>query len=189
MDSLISEFDGVVKEHKLNTKQGDDLIDDVLSYALFAQVALNFIQNRNNPSAFEPAPDGRVTSPTSVPTNENGEEIYTVDVEGQQYTVTVTEGGDVSGIVMLGQDNEIAPQNAQTSAPRVGESVAAPLAGNVINIPVSVGQQVAAGDTVLILEAMKMETNVSAPNSGQIISINVREGDSITVGEVLLSIG
>jgi len=53
---------------------------------------------------------------------------------------------------------------------------------------VSVGQQVSAGDTVLILEAMKMETNVSAPNDGQITDIKVREGDSITVGDVLLTI-
>ena len=69
-----------------------------------------------------------------------------------------------------------------------GESISAPLAGNVINVPVSIGQQVKAGDTVLILEAMKMETNVTAHIDGQITNINVREGDSISVGDALLSI-
>ena len=69
-----------------------------------------------------------------------------------------------------------------------GEPINAPLAGNVINVPVTAGQQVSAGDTILILEDMKMETNISAPNDGQIVEVKVREGDSVTVGDVLLTI-
>ena len=184
MDALAAEFQGLVDEHKLDAKQGDDFIDDVLSYALFPQVGLNFIKNRNNPSAFEPAPTGKAAS--SAPTNDAGEEIYTVDVDGHSYTVTVTEGGDISGIAPLGGNSDKAES---TAAPLSGgEPITAPLAGNVINIPVTVGQQVAAGDTVLILEAMKMETNITASKDGQITTINAREGDSITVGDVLLSI-
>ena len=189
MDELTTEFQGLVDEHKLDVKEGEDFIDDVLSYALFQQVGLNFIQNRNNPSAFEPAPTGEKPS-SSAPKTDAGDEIYTVDVDGQSYTVTVTEGGDVSGIAAIGGAPETAQTNAAASAPTKsgGEVVKAPLAGNVINIPVSAGQQVKAGDTVLILEAMKMETNIAAPKDGQITSIDVREGDSITVGDALLSI-
>jgi len=187
MDALTEEFKGLVKEHSLTTKEGEDFIDDVLSYALFPQVGLNFIQNRNNPSAFEPVPTGKPIS--SVPITDSGDEIYTVEVEGQSYTVTVTEGGDVSAIMPVGDATANAKSNAvPTTAPTGGEPVAAPLAGNVINIPVTPGQQVNAGDTVLVLEAMKMETNVSAPKSGQIAEIKVREGDSVTVGDVLLTI-
>jgi len=187
MDALTEEFKGLVKEHSLTTKEGEDFIDDVLSYALFPQVGLNFIQNRNNPSAFEPVPTGKPIS--SVPITDSGDEIYTVEVEGQSYTVTVTEGGDVSAIMPVGDATASAKSNAvPATTPTGGEPVAAPLAGNVINIPVTPGQQVNAGDTVLVLEAMKMETNVSAPKSGQIAEIKVREGDSITVGDVLLTI-
>jgi len=184
MDALTAEFQGLVDEHKLETKSGEDFIDDVLSYALFPQVGLNFIQNRNNPSSFEPVPKGKAAS--SAPTTDAGDEIYTVEVEGQSYTVTVTEGGDVSGIASIGGEATPTVQNAAPVSG--GEAIKAPLAGNVINIPISVGQHVKAGDTVLILEAMKMETSIAAPSDGQIASINVREGDSIAVGDALVSI-
>ncbi len=187
MDALTEEFKGLADEHSLDVKQGEDFIDDVLSYALFPQVGLNFIKNRNNPSAFEPVPNG-AKARSSAPITDAGDEIYTVDVDGQSYTVTVTEGGDVSGIAPIGGQTTAASA-ASTPAPATGgEAIKAPLAGNVISIPVTPGQQVSAGDTVLILEAMKMETNIAAPKDGQITSINVREGDSITVGDVLLSI-
>jgi len=188
MDALTQEFEGLVTEHKLETKAGEAFIDDVLTYALFPQVGLNFIQNRNNPDAFEPIPTGKAAS--TAPTTDAGDEIYTVEVEGQSYTVTVTEGGDISGIAANGGALVAASSSASsnTTVASGGDPVAAPLAGNVINIPVSVGQQVSAGDTVLILEAMKMETNVSAPRDGQITEIKVREGDSVTVGDILLTI-
>ncbi len=186
MDSLTAEFQGLVDEHSLDAKKGDDFIDDVLSYALFPQVGLNFVKNRNNPSAFEPVPTGKPTS--AVPTTDSGDEIYTVEVAGQSYTVTVTDGGDISGIGPIGGVISSTETSAAANPVSGGEPVNAPLAGNVINVPVSVGQQVNAGDTVLILEAMKMETNITAPNDGQVTSINVREGDSISVGDALLSI-
>jgi len=187
MDALTQEFQGLVDEHSLNTKTGTDFIDDVLSYALFPQVGLNFIQNRDNPSAFEPAPTGK--SKSSAPTNDAGDEIYTVEVEGQSYTVTVTEGGDISGIAPIGGTAIVdSSAAAPASVMPTGEPINAPLAGNVIKLSVSVGQQVKAGDTVLVLEAMKMETNIAAPSDGQVTSINIREGDSIAVGDALLSI-
>jgi len=69
-----------------------------------------------------------------------------------------------------------------------GNPINAPLSGNILSIPISVGQQVKEGDTVMMLEAMKMETNISAPQNGQIVDIKVREGDSVTVGDVLITI-
>ncbi len=185
MDTLTAEFQCVVDEHSLETKESENFIDDVLSYALFPQVGLNFIQNRRNPSAFEPKPTG--TAKSAAPTTDAGDEIYTVEVEGQRYTVTVTEGGELSGITAIGEGTS---QVNASSQPPVsgGEPVNAPLAGNVISIPVSVGDQVSAGDNIMVLEAMKMETNIAAPSDGQVTAINVREGDSITVGDVLLSI-
>ena len=186
MDFLIKEFSGIAKEENLDTQSGDNFIDDVLTYALFTQVGLNFIKNRNNPSAFEPAPTGKATS--SAPTTDAGDEIYTVEVEGQSYTVTVSDGGDITGLAPIGGSNATNTANTSAVPATGGEPITAPLSGNVINVPVSAGQQVSAGDTVLILEAMKMETNISAHKDGQIVEIKAREGDSVAVGDVLLTI-
>ncbi|RBP49706.1 sodium-extruding oxaloacetate decarboxylase subunit alpha [Arenicella xantha] len=185
MDSLTQEFTDLAKQHALKTKQGEQLVDDVLTYALFPQVGLKFLQNRDNPSAFEPVPTGKISA--AAPTTDGGEGVYTVEVDGQQFTVTVTDGGDITGLVEIGAQ----PQTStSTPAPVAtgGTPVNAPLAGNVINIPVKVGQQVTSGDTVLILEAMKMETNISAPQDGQITEISVKQGDTVNVGDPLVTI-
>ena len=185
MDSLTKEFKDLADKENLNVQSGDDFIDDVLTYALFTQVGLNFIKNRNNPSAFEPVPTGKAAS--AAPTTEAGDEIYTVEVEGQSYTVTVNDGGDITGLAPVGGNT-----SSPTSTPNVplsgGNPINAPLSGNILSIPISVGQQVKEGDTVMMLEAMKMETNISAPQNGQIVDIKVREGDSVTVGDVLITI-
>ena len=64
----------------------------------------------------------------------------------------------------------------------------APLAGNIVKVMVTSGQQVQEGDVVLVLEAMKMETNVVAPKSGVVGTINVKEGDAVAVGDALLNL-
>ncbi len=72
--------------------------------------------------------------------------------------------------------------------PRVAEVLPAPLAGNIWKILVKAGDTVSEGDVLLILEAMKMETEVKAPRAGQITSVNVKEGASVAVGDSLLSL-
>ena len=186
MDSLEQEFKALVSEQKLATKPGDAFIDDVLTYALFQQVGLNFIQNRDNPESFEPLPTAQ-PAVAAAPTNEAGEAIYTVEVEGHSYSVTVTEGGELSSVTTNGPATT---PNSTGVVTRVsgGEQIIAPLAGNVIEIPVVLGQKVSAGETILILEAMKMETNVSAPRNGHIADIKTRQGEAIAVGDVLMTI-
>jgi oxaloacetate decarboxylase alpha subunit len=156
-------------------------IDDVLTYALFPQVGLKFLQNRNNPDAFEPVPTGK----TAVPTNDAGEEIYTVEVEGKSYTVSVSAGGDVSGIGSVGVQTESISDAVPMSG---GEPVAAPLAGNVVKVLVKSGQRVSEGESIIVLEAMKMETSVSAPSDGTIVDVKVQAGDSCSVGDVLVTL-
>ncbi|MBT8114602.1 MAG: sodium-extruding oxaloacetate decarboxylase subunit alpha, partial [Arenicella sp.] len=184
MTALTEEFEALVTEHSLTVKPADDFIDDVLTYALFPQVGLHYIQNRNNPGEFEAVPTGAADS---APTTDSGEYIYTVEVDGQSYTVTVSEGGDITALapVATGGSGDVA---ATPVAANSGEPVLAPLAGNVINVPVSNGQSVAAGNTILVLEAMKMETNVSAPRDCVISGINVQQGDTVAVGDTLLTI-
>ena len=181
LEALTLELEGLSAEHGFALSAGEGQIDDVLTYSLFPQVGLKFLQNKNNPDAFEPAPTGK----SKVQTNDAGEEIYTVEVEGRSYTVAVTDGGDVSAIAAAGGSAA-----AQSAAPVAsgGEPIAAPLAGTVVKVLVQPGQQVAEGQSIAILEAMKMETSVSAPAAGQIVEVRAKSGDSVSVGDVLVTL-
>ena len=181
LEALTLELEGLSAEHGFALSAGEGQIDDVLTYSLFPQVGLKFLQNKNNPDAFEPVPTGK----SKVQTNDAGEEIYTVEVEGRSYTVAVTDGGDVSAIAAAGGSAA-----AQSAAPVAsgGEPIAAPLAGTVVKLLVQAGQQVAEGESIAILEAMKMETSVSAPAAGQIVEVRAKSGDSVSVGDVLVTL-
>ena len=69
------------------------------------------------------------------------------------------------------------------------EDVSAPLSGTIWKILVSPNQAVKKGDTLVILEAMKMETEIKATRSGVVLNVSVKESDSVTVGQLLLSLG
>jgi len=180
MDALEAEFDAIVAEKGI--KLENEKIDDLLTYILFPQVGIQFLENRNNPDFFEPVPQ----APSEGP-KEDG--VYTVTHNGQDYVVEVKAGGDISSIQVAGQ-TVTAPQAAAPQSAPVGdaEDVSAPLAGNIWKVLVSPNQQVNEGDTLVILEAMKMETEIKAGHSGVVANINVKEGDSVTVGQVLLSL-
>ena len=181
LESLTLELEGLSSEHGFSLTSDEGQIDDVLTYALFPQVGLKFLQNRNNPDAFEPVPTGKA----SVPKTDAGEEIYTVEVEGKSYTVTVNEGGDVNGIAAVGGSDT----DASSPVPATGgEPVSAPLAGNVVKLLVKPGQKVSEGESIVVLEAMKMETSVSAPSDGTIVEVRVQAGDSCAVGDVLVTL-
>lgn len=85
-----------------------------------------------------------------------------------------------------------APAPAPAAAPAAagsGNPVKAPLPGTISSINVKVGDQVNVGDTVLVLEAMKMQNNIEAEYAGSVTSIVVNPGDSVMEGAVLLTIG
>jgi oxaloacetate decarboxylase alpha subunit len=183
LEALTAELEGLSAEHGFQLCAGEGQIDDVLTYALFPQVGLKFLQNKGNPAAFEPVP----TAGAPVQTNDAGEEIYTVEVEGKSYTVTVANGGDVSAIAGAGSAAPAAGSAAPVAATG-GSPVNAPLAGTVVKVLVKPGQAVAEGETIIILEAMKMETSVSAPAAGSIVEVRVQGGDSCAVGDVLVTL-
>lgn len=185
VEKLTTELKQLATEKGISLAAGDNEIDDVLTYALFPQIGLKFLENRGNPDAFEPAPTGKEGH--GGVTSDAGEEVYTVTVEGASYTVTVSNGGDLTGIAPIGGAAAAAPA-AAGAAPTGGDPLPAPLAGNIFKVLVAPGQQVAEGETILVLEAMKMETEVSAPKGGTVGSVNVKEGDSVAVGDVLLTI-
>ncbi|ERI51376.1 oxaloacetate decarboxylase [Pseudomonas sp. EGD-AK9] len=181
MDKLTAELKGIAQEKGI--KLVADEIDDVLTYALFPQIGLKFLENRGNPAAFEPAPTGKET-----PAREAGKpEVYTVEVNGKSFVVQVGEGGDIEGIKPLAGSAAAAP--AAPVAVGGGEPQAAPLAGNIFKVLVQPGQTVEEGQLVIILEAMKMETEIRAFKAGSIGAVNVKVGDAVAVGDSLLTIG
>ena len=181
MDALEAEFDSIIAEKGI--KLENEKIDDLLIYILFPQVGMQFLENRNNPDFFEPVPQ----APSDAP-KEDG--VYTVNHKGQDYIVEVKSGGDISSIQVAGQA-PAAPQvaSAQAASPAVNaEDIPAPLAGNIWKVLVSPNQQINEGDTLVILEAMKMETEVKAARSGTVVSVNVNEGDQVSAGQAIISL-
>ena len=183
MDKLTAELQGLAKEKGI--KLAKDEIDDVLTYALFPQIGLKFLENRGNPAAFEPVPTGNEAS-----ARESGKpEVYTVEVGGKSFVVQVNEGGDIEGIKPVGGSVGSAVASVPAAPIGAGEPQAAPLAGNIFKVLVQPGQIVEEGHLLIILEAMKMETEIRAFKAGTIGAVNVKVGDAVAVGDSLLTIG
>ena len=194
MDKLSTELRGIAKEE--NIKLVANEIDDVLIYALFQQVGINFLKNRGNPDAFEPAPGTEPAEAAPAPVaaaapaaSEATVEGYRVSVNGTQYDVVVGPGdADISQITPVAAAPAVAP--TATAPPSTGGTeIRAPLAGSVIDILVAVGDPVSDGDPVMIVEAMKMETEIRANASGKIQSIAINKGDAIQADQSLMTIG
>ncbi|MES9897829.1 MAG: sodium-extruding oxaloacetate decarboxylase subunit alpha [Sedimenticola sp.] len=187
LDKLTAEFDQLATEKGIQVAA--DKVDDVLTYALFPQVGLKFLANRNNPDAFEPVPGSEPEPVAAAPAPPvGGPEAYTVSVNGKAYNVTVSAGGEVQSVaptVAAAPTTAPAPA-AAPAAPSGGEPLPAPLSGTIFKVQVTEGQSVSSGDVVMVMEAMKMETDVRATRDGVVASITVKEGDAVQVGDVLL---
>ncbi|ELI5734726.1 sodium-extruding oxaloacetate decarboxylase subunit alpha [Vibrio fluvialis] len=167
----------------------EDAVDDVLTYALFPQVGLKFLKNRHNPDAFEPAP-GCEPAPAAAPVvsaSAGGVETYSVRVDGQVYNVEVGPQGQLTSVTPTAATQAV-PVVAPAETVSDAEAVPAPLAGNIFKINVQTGSEVAEGDILIVLEAMKMETEIRAARGGVVQDLHVKEGDSVTVGAPLLSL-
>ena len=171
-------------------KLADNAVDDALIVALFPQIAWKFLENRNNPAAFEPAPTDNESAVENKPVSKaapaaSGSAVYTVELEGKAFVVKVSEGGDISHVATT------TPQAAPQAAPAPtsgGTPVTAPMAGNIWKVVATEGQTVAAGDVLFILEAMKMETEVKAAQAGTVRGICVKAGDAVAVGDTVMNL-
>lgn len=184
MDKLTDELKKLSEEKGI--KLADNTVDDVLTYALFPQIGLKFLENRGNPDAFEPVP----TAEDALPAKKaSGPETYTVDVNGKKYVVAVSEGGEISQIQGEGGAAS-APAASSAPAPVAGEGepVIAPLGGNIFKVLVSPGDAVEEGDVLIILEAMKMETEIRAPKAGTVGEVFIKVGDAVSPDDEMLTI-
>jgi len=183
IDSLTAELQDLAKEK--NITLANDVIDDVLTYALFPQIGLKFLENRNNPTAFEPVPTKEDVQVANTPkASSQPTEGYSVSVDGKVYEVVVGPTGSVDSVVPSAADAAI----KQTASVSAEETLNAPLAGNIFKVLVNEGDYVEAGDVVIIMEAMKMETEIRAVTGGEITRLYSKEGDAVAVGDVLLNL-
>ncbi|HEA3273249.1 TPA: sodium-extruding oxaloacetate decarboxylase subunit alpha [Pasteurella multocida] len=191
MEKLATEIKQQAKEKGI--KLAENEIDDVLIVALFPQIGWKFLENRGNPDAFEPAPTLETAKPAEKPaapvakTPVSGPAVYTVELEGKSFVVKVTDGGEVGEIAPAAQPTaQTAPQPVPASTS--GTPVSAPMSGNIWKVVAKEGQKVAEGDVLLILEAMKMETEIRASQAGTVQSIHVKAGDTVAVGDTLMTL-
>ncbi|CAI2389214.1 sodium-extruding oxaloacetate decarboxylase subunit alpha [Alteromonas macleodii] len=199
LDTLSKELDELAEKKQLSLS--DDKINDVLTYALFPQIGLKFIENRGNPDAFEPAPSAQESQSSSAPKpaeaksssqGATASETYDVNVDGRVYRVEVAPSGTLTSVTPAsGSQTQAQPQtnSAAPSDSTASQSIDAPLAGNVFKVLVRNGDSVSEGDVVMILEAMKMETEIRSAYTGTVTDITVSEGDAVTSGQPLILLG
>jgi oxaloacetate decarboxylase alpha subunit len=193
-DNLAPEFEKIKAEllkkaEEQNIELAEAVDDDVLIYALFPQPGLKFLLNRNNPDAFEPVPTGvnaEVANDITAQKADEDNEIYTVDVEGQQFVVRVRSGGDIDALLPIAAASK--PPPLSSSSPAAALGICAPLAGNIFKVNVAVGDRVENGDVVVILEAMKMETEIRSSSAGTVTQVMAREGDNVPTGATLVTL-
>ncbi len=191
MDKLVTEVKR--KAEAEHVKLSAYLEEDALIDGMFAQIGWKFIQNRGNPEAFEPVPNPDSLKPATVATPQNADpagvtEKYTVNVDGRNYNVAVGPAGANFSIQAV-PSTPIGPDLVVTPPIISGHGVVvSPLAGVVLKVNVNIGAHIAEGDVVLVMEAMKMETEIRAKVGGIVSAVNVRQGDSVSVGDVLVTL-
>lgn len=188
LDKLTAELKAAASEHGVILAEAE--VDDVLTYALFPQIGFKFLQHRGNPSAFEPAPQATTNMGGQAETVSASE--YDVTVNGRSYRVKATDDG-VLAVNGRNYKVEVAPANgdtvaAQTTASGGGEVVKAPMAGHILRINVSPGQHVEPNTVVIVMEAMKMETEIRTRTGGLVASIAVKVGDTVASQDDLLTL-
>lgn len=193
-DNIPNEWEKMVEEAKANGGNGSE--EDTLTYAMFPKVAPKFFKERSNgpvsSDSFVVKAAPAAAAPATAPSQGGS---YCVTVNGTAYNVTTGPAGDTMSVNVNGTAYNVsfgAPGTAPVAAPAVtvsgGASVTAPVAGTLLKHVVSSGANVKKGDTVVMIESMKMELEVKATADGP-ITFTVQPGTQIAAGEVIANIG
>ena len=175
LETIKSKLADAIDEHSLDIELNDD---NILIFAMFPEIGLQFLKNINNPEFFEDEP---------LSFKDRGSERYSVNVNGEEYIVSINPLGEIE--FADGVSANTSATMAQPSSTNNAQPVNAQLGGNIFKVLCNVGDVVSVDQTVLILEAMKMETEVKSPFAGTITSIDIKEGDAVTPGQQLLTVG
>ena len=196
-DLLEPEWDKMLEESKKNGGDGSD--EDALTYAMFPNVAPKFFAERSKGPV--DAAKTFAKKPESASPKDNKGGSYTVTVNGSSYDVTTGPAGDSMSVSVNGVSYDVsfgssgakaAPTVQKNAAPAsnvsAGEDVKAPVAGTLLRFEVSNGASVKKGQTVIVLESMKMELEVKSPCDGK-ISFVAQPGVQVANGQKLATIG
>jgi len=190
MDKLIAEVRE--KAQAEGVTLAANVEEDALINGLFAQVGWKFLANRGNPAAFEAAPNAEAFAADNASQAKSAAadnkaqpqtETYTVNVDGRNFSVIVGANNAAMSIQPAAAGATHAALIASS-----GAVVESPMAGNILKILVDVGSIVTEGDIVVIMEAMKMETEVRSKTAGIVSAINIKEGSAVAGGDVLVSL-
>lgn len=111
--------------------------------------------------------------------------IYKVKVNGKTYEVKILSVSETEPLEV----KNVKAEAPKTVAPSEGTPVNAPMQGTILDVKVKVGDTVKSGDTLLILEAMKLENEIKAPKEGKVLAINVAKGDTVNANDALVTLG
>jgi|TARA_B110000967_G_scaffold202594_1_gene241722 oxaloacetate decarboxylase alpha subunit len=173
-NGIVDAFNAALRDKDLQVTASDE---NILTYAMFPEIGLAFFEHQSDSEFFEAEPAGII---------EKSDQSYLVSIDHQEYSVTVKSDHsiDINGSSKKSGNEELSPL-AQVGQ---GLIISAPLGGNIFKVIAQAGQSLEADATVLILEAMKMETEIKSPRVGTVTKIFVQSGDSVKPGDPLFEI-
>ena len=167
-------FNSALTEKDLQVDKSDE---NILTYAMFPEIGLAFLEHQSDPDFFEAEPADII---------EHSDESYSVSIDDKEYSVVVKSNHSVEINGSLVKSANEQPSHAAQAGP--GSIINAPLGGNIFKVITQEGQSLEPDSTVLILEAMKMETEIKSPKAGVVTKIFVKPGDSVKPGDPLFEI-
>ena len=172
-DETKESFIKIINDKNLSIEQSEE---NILTYALFPEVGIKFFENIDNSDFFEKAP---------LDFSNSEGDIYKVSIEDKNYFVKYSKASDPE---ILNQNTDIKKNNNDINISSSGEVITAPLSGNIFSIIKRDGDDIQEDDTVIVLEAMKMETTIKTPLNGVIKKVFVKNGDKVNVGDPLFEV-
>lgn len=194
-DLIEPEWNKMLEESKKNGGDGSD--EDALTYAMFPNVAPKFFAERSKGPVDAETAFGakKEEAAPKAESKASAGGSYSITVNGASYNVTSDGKGNInvngtSYNVAFGKPGAAPAVSPAPSAPVVtgGTSIPSPVAGTLLRYAVDSGASVKRGDTVIVLESMKMELEVKAPADG-IVTFSVQPGTQVTAGQELGSVG
>ena len=162
----------------IQQKNIEDNEENILIYTLFPEIGLKFLENKDDKNAFEKSP---------IQLNEEKNGYYKVVIDDVDYIVKYSQT-EKPQIINGNTENNAQPSNSNSVSNETGLIVKAPLAGNIFKIEKNIGDDIQEDETIIVLEAMKMETTIKTPKSGQIKNIFIKNGDKVQSGDPLFEV-
>ena len=162
----------------IQQKNIEDTEENILIYTLFPEIGLKFLENKDDKNAFEKSP---------IQLNEEKNGYYKVVIDDADYIVKYSQT-EKPQIINGNTENNAQSSNSNSVSNETGLIVKAPLAGNIFKIEKNIGDNIQEDETIVVLEAMKMETTIKTPTSGKIKNIFIKNGDKVQSGDPLFEV-